>query len=799
MDAELIKEYLLENFGSKIQINTVANEEDFISAISKDKFDFILADFMLPSFNGFSALEHVKSICPSTPFISVSGVTIGEVTATELLKQGATDYVSKENLGRLKQSIERVLKELKEAEEKEKRAAELIIANKELVFLNEEKEKRAAELVITKLKQIEALQMKHRQLTDIIEFLPDATLVIDKEKRVIIWNKAIEKMSGLPAAEMIGKSDYAYTIPFYGKAQPQLLEALFLSDEDLVTRHPEITREGDALIAEVFCPALYNNKGAWIFAKALLLYDQAVNIIGAIESIRDITKRKHAEEDQIARKSAEKANQAKSQFVSNMSHEIRTPMNAILGFAQLLGRDPSISPKQDEYVQIILRSGASLLQLIDDILDISKIETGKITLNETTFCLHTLLDDLVIMFRILADAKGLQFLVERDESVPLYATADGQKFRQVLVNLIGNAIKFTETGGVTVRVHAEKVLSQKLSMKKLRRVTVRVHAEKVEGTTLEGKEILRLVTEIEDTGPGIPEEETGRIFDVFQQAEAGVKSGGTGLGLSISRKLVEMLGGKLTVSSQVGKGSCFRFEALLAPADAGFEQEKTALHRIVGLELGTGPYRILVVDDVLTNRTLLCELLQSIGFEIREAQNGVEALEAVAQWLPHAVLMDLRMPVMDGYEAIMRLKSTEKGRAIPIIAITSNAFNYSKKQVMETGVVAYLRKPFHPEDLYKALGKSLGLRYIFAEQTDKTPDRAKFISTRPENLSALPHVLIQDIRQAVAEGDVARLEELISKVELLDSAVSRRLQALADQYNYEQIDDWLKEGDYENR
>lgn len=506
-------------------------------------------------------------------------------------------------------------------------------------------------------------------------------------------------------------------------------------------------------------------------------YDSNGRPIRSIGIIRDITDRKHAEEEQIARKSAEEANRAKSQFLSNMSHEIRTPMNAILGFAQLLERDPSISPKQDEYVQIIIRRGASLLQLINDILDISKIEVGKITLNETTFCLHTLLDDLTMMFHPLADARGLQFLVERDESVPLYATADGQKFRQVLVNLIGNAIKFTETGGVTVRVHAEKV----------------------EGTTLEGKEALRLVTEVEDTGPGIPEEETGRIFDVFQQAAAGVKAGGTGLGLSISRKLVEILGGKLTVSSQAGKGSCFRFEALLAPADADFEQEKTASHRIIGLELGTGPYRILVVDDVPTNRALLCELLRPIGFEIREAQNGVEALETFAQWLPHAVLMDMSMPVMDGYEAIKRLKSTEKGRAIPIIAITASAFNDSEKQVMETGVVAYLRKPFHPEELYKALGKSLGLRYIFTEQTDKTPDRANSTSPRPESLSALPQVLIQELRQAVAEGDVVCLEGLISKVELLDSAVASRLQALADRYNYEQIDDWLKEGDYENR
>ena len=321
-----------------------------------------------------------------------------------------------------------------------------------------------------------------------------------------------------------------------------------------------------------------------------------------------------------------------------MSHEIRTPMNAILGFAQVLERDPSLTPQQAEHVRIIARSGGHLLHLINDILDMSKIEAGRTTLNEVDFCLHDLLSDLELMFRSRADAKGLQLLVERDESVPRYVTADEGKLRQVLVNLMGNAVKFTETGGVALRVRVEAV----------------------EGKTVEDKASLRLMAEVEDTGPGIPDTDMYQIFDPFQQAATGVKAGGTGLGLAISRKFVEMMGGELTVTSQVG-ASCFRFNALLAQAGDIAEQEKPVLPCVVGLEPGTGPFRILVVEDIPDNRTLLCELLRPVGFEIEEASNGVEALDVFNRWSPHAILMDMRMPIMDGYEATRRIKATAAG------------------------------------------------------------------------------------------------------------------------------------------
>jgi signal transduction histidine kinase/DNA-binding NarL/FixJ family response regulator len=473
-----------------------------------------------------------------------------------------------------------------------------------------------------------------------------------------------------------------------------------------------------------------------------------------------------------AREAAEAASRAKSLFVANMSHEIRTPMNAILGFARVLERDPAITPQQGEHVRIITRSGVHLLKLINDILDISKIEAGRTTLEETGYDLHDLLADLEKTFRPQAEAKGLRFLLEREENAPRYTRGDVGKLRQIFVNLIGNAIKFTETGGVAVRVRAEAVAGQ----------------------TGEGKKSLRLVAEVEDSGPGIPAVERGRIFDAFQQAASGVKAGGTGLGLAISRRFVEMMGGTLTVTSRVGQGSCFRFEALLTPAEEGEKKTMPTFRRVVGLEPGAGPCRILAVDDMPDNRALLLALLEPIGFEVQEAENGVEALEAFEKWSPQAVLMDMRMPVMDGYEATRRIKATEAGRAIPIIAVTSSAFEDSRAQVIAAGVDGLLIKPFRPEQLFEALEKSLGLRYVYLDETAGAPVDAPAKPLTVESLAALPQELVSAMRQVVAEGDMARMRELIDQVEKIDGVAARGLQALADRYDYGKLNQMLEKG-----
>jgi CheY-like chemotaxis protein len=248
-----------------------------------------------------------------------------------------------------------------------------------------------------------------------------------------------------------------------------------------------------------------------------------------------------------------------------------------------------------------------------------------------------------------------------------------------------------------------------------------------------------------------------------------------------------MMGGRLTVESTVGKGSCFRFEVPVSRAEGVAATEKPEPRRVTGLAPGEGPFRILVVDDVRDNRELLSALLEHIGFQVREAANGEEALAAFEDWSPHAVLMDMRMPVMDGYEATRRIKATEAGRDTPVIAVTASAFKDSEEEVLATGVSAYLRKPFRSEELYEALRECLGLHYVYAEEPVRDALRSKRPVLTPESLSALPGDRVQAMGRAVEQGDMARLRELIDGVETLDPATAAGLRALAEAYDYEAL------------
>lgn len=484
--------------------------------------------------------------------------------------------------------------------------------------------------------------------------------------------------------------------------------------------------------------------------------------------------RQKADQDHVRRIIAEEANKAKSTFIANMSHEIRTPMHGILGFAHLLTQDSSLTPQQTEHVQIINQSGTYLLKLINEILDISKIEAGQVTLNKASFCLHDFIDELAVLFQSRAEGKGLRLLVERDEHLPLYVNTDAGKLRQVLVNLIGNAIKFTDTGGVAVRIGVD-------ALKQLAR----------------DKEKIRLTVEVEDSGPGISAGNIASIFEAFSQAQAGAETGGTGLGLTISQKFVEMMGGVISVESEVGKGSCFRFQVLVEVPTAMIEQEKPAsLFQVIGLEPGKEPFRILVVDDNKDNRTLLCAMLKPVGFEVQEAENGQEALDVFEHWSPHVVLMDMRMPVMDGYEATRRIKATRAGRGTPVIAVTASVFVGNRADIMSAGVDDYLRKPFRMEELFVVLRKCLGLRYVFNNDTAETSEPTTLSSSGQEELLAmLPREVVQAMRTAVGDGDMPRLRELIGEAKIIDSVAAQKLMVLADQYDYEKLHELLGQGE----
>jgi len=461
-----------------------------------------------------------------------------------------------------------------------------------------------------------------------------------------------------------------------------------------------------------------------------------------------------------AKEAAEAANRAKTVFLANMSHEIRTPMNAILGFARLLAQDPSLSETQHGHARTICEAGEHLLALINDILDISRIESGRVRLHPEVFSLHGLLDDLERMMRSRAEAKGLQLIFERSENVPEFVKSDKNKLRQILINLVDNAVKFTDRGGVAVRMKAA-------------------------ASDEPGR--VRLVVEVEDSGPGLTPKEQARIFEAFERGGAAASAPGTGLGLSVSRRLARLMGGDITVTSEKGKGSLFRVEVPADCTDALPQAEaRPVQRRVVGLAPGAAAPRVLVVDDNEQNRALLTAMLEPVGFEVREACNGREALAVFEEWRPHVVLMDLRMPVMDGYEATRRIKRTEAGRRARVIAVTASVFAEQDADIESVGVDGCIRKPFRQEEIFDALREALNLEYLYEEKSAPQGPTSAPAPTSGET-AALPASLRRPLREAVEMGDTARIAELIAQAAEVAPAAARTLSALAEKYEYERM------------
>jgi len=465
---------------------------------------------------------------------------------------------------------------------------------------------------------------------------------------------------------------------------------------------------------------------------------------------------------------AEAANRAKSTFLSTMSHEIRTPMNAILGYAQLMLRDTSLAEEAKANLKIIGRSGEYLLALINDILDMSKIEAGRIELNPVTFNPMRLFDDLAEMFRQRAEAKALRFAMLSTGEPVHYVIADEGKIRQVLINLLGNAVKFTQRGGI--KLHTA-----------------------IEGASADQ---LRLVCRVEDTGPGLTEDEQSKLFEPFSQTKRGLSTlEGTGLGLAISRKCARLMGGDVSVTSGPGMGSIFRFEIPVERGNAGVAVKQNELRRVSSVQAGSVPCKILVVDDQLANRDWLIKLLTVIGFSVRGADNGEEAIRTWEEWHPKLILMDVHMPVMDGLEATRRIKMTPRGRETAVVALTASALAEDQQQVAASGADDFLPKPCHEHELLEKIRVHVNVAYNYEEAAETTGESSPGATPwNAERLGELPLDLVEDLRNATVTGNKRLLDKLIVKVrQTNDGASADALQQLANGYEYDALTGLLEE------
>ena len=578
----------------------------------------------------------------------------------------------------------------------------------------------AQQLLAEQKLSAEAIAKLHRENQLILDSAGEGIYGINADGNATFVNPAGAKMLGYDVQELIGLPTHAtvHHTKTDGTPYPQDECPMYATFKDGKVHHVETD-------------VLWRKNGTSFpveFTSMPIL--EVGKVAGAVVTFQDITERKQAEAAMHeAKATAENANKAKSDFLASMSHELRTPLNGILGYAQILKRDPNLAEKQKSGVDVIQRCGDHLLTLINDILDLSKIEAQKLELQPIEFQLPDCLRHVANMIQVRADQAGLTFVYETAGDLPTMVHGDEKRLRQILLNLLSNAVKFTEKGEVAFRVAYDKESGTK-------------------GT---------LSVKVEDTGRGIPEEKLEEIFLPFQQVgEHSPQEEGTGLGLAITKKLVALMEGTLEVTSTVGKGSTFGIKVSLSPIENWKAKPRQPERTIIGYN--GARKRILVVDDKLENRAIISSLLTPLGFEVNEAIDGSEALAKAREQRPDLIVMDLVMPGMDGLEATRQIRESTDLRDIPIIASSASTFEFKRKNAIAAGCTEFLPKPIQVEELFGYLRDLLNLEWNYSSDTIEkvsTQDADQPLVPPPqEELTALLDLAkvgkIMAIRQQIA-------------------------------------------------
>ncbi|MEG3858005.1 response regulator [Microcoleus sp. herbarium12] len=812
-----LKIELKKAIGERCIIETAEGGEDaleLLADLQADEYEIalVLSDYIMPDIKGDELLKRIHEFSPDTLTIMLTGQADLEALGNAIKYAKLYRYIPKpwqnEDLKlTVIEAIHSYLQDQKLTDEIQKREE----VNQELKVAND------------------ALFASEGRLKQFLAALPVGVCVYNPDGSIAYFNDTAGELFGADTLSQTTAEQLAATYQLYVANTDELyppdnlpilraLKGQFVKVDDA-----EIRQEGKIIAIELNTTPIFDTSGNIAYAIAVFqdISDrkQAEKILADYQHTLEVQIDERTEQLQQAALAAEAANKAKSTFLANMSHELRTPLNSILGFAQIMEPSPNLTVENRENLSIIRRSGEHLLSLINEVLDLSKIEAGRMILDPKNFDLYRLLDDLQNMFLLRAEKQELQLLFEINNDVPQYVRTDDVKLRQVLINLLSNAIKFTQTGSVILKItnsfdseivnlleNPTACIDTKKSIREfaIDRTNLANAVLRDEPDALNPERVSFLQFEIADTGVGIDPQELDNIFKAFVQTACGQKNHkGTGLGLTITRQFVRLMGGEIVVESQLERGTTFKFEIPVGAVDVADIPNPEINREVTGLEPNQPCYRILIVDDREDNRQLLVKIISPLGLGVQEASNGCEAVEMWESWQPHLILMDVRMPEMDGYEATKEIRNRiqqreqewqENGSPIPkIVALTASTIEGRRSFALSIGCDDFISKPFRKTDIFDAIHNHLGVRYLYSNSTEPiwAGDR-HHQSDSPSNaalayLPELPPQWIENMRLVIRSADFDLIARTIEEIRDDSHEFAAMLQGHLDNFDYQKI------------